>query len=145
MYWPTQKAIPRASVSSSHPTAGLAFDDSILGATVSLRLAISSVPLLTSKIRVLRYSTEGRAKCVQSVVPSRTNSALVKAAKDMEMANMPTQMPLREARSALPAIAPAAATDFVAGSEAACGVTGFTIVEDIVSCSLRNHLRAADS
>ena len=39
--------------------------------------------------------------CPQSGVPSRTNSALVKAAKDIVMVKRPTQMPLREARSAL--------------------------------------------
>jgi hypothetical protein len=44
---------------------------------------------------------EGNARWPQSVVPSRTKRALVNAAKDMVMAKMPTQMPLREARSTL--------------------------------------------
>ena len=65
----------------------------------SARLAPSSVKLLANSTSVLKYSTDGSARWLQSVVPSRTNSALLNAAKLMVMANTPTQMPLLDARS----------------------------------------------
>ena len=53
----------------------------------------------------------GSARCTQSDdEPSRTKSALVKAANDMVMAKMATQTPLREAPSAaVPALTTGAA------------------------------------
>jgi hypothetical protein len=59
------------------------------------RRAISNVPLLSSKIIVLRNSTGGSEMCRQSVeAPWRTIMALVNAANDMLMAAIPTQMAL---------------------------------------------------
>jgi hypothetical protein len=63
----------------------------------SARRDISIVKLLSSNIAVLAYRMDGTTMCDHSPEPWRTKSALVKAAKDMMMAKMPTQIPLREA------------------------------------------------
>ncbi len=63
----------------------------------SARRDISILKLLSSSAAVLAYRIDGRTMCDHSPEPWRTRSALVKAANDIMMAKMPTQMPLREA------------------------------------------------
>src|SRR5271154_4575148 len=78
---------------------------------------------------------DGRVRWAQSVeAPWRTNSALVKATKDMVMAKMPTQMPLWEDSAAVLARTPKAeaTVDCGAGKVAAAAATGGWMVEDII-------------
>src|ERR1700694_1481656 len=75
--------------------------------------------------------------CVQSAAdPWRTNSALVKAANDMVIAKMPTQMPLCEAPSAPESTLATLAAGTVEPRNAGGRVrTGRKIVDDIFSWS----------
>src|SRR5271170_1228677 len=97
-YCPAQKASPSSKVIK---TQAPAFCDvpACAGSAARTRRAISTVKLLARRIRVLKYNTVGRVRWLQSEVPSRTNSALVNAAKLIVIANTPTQMPLLEARA----------------------------------------------
>jgi hypothetical protein len=59
--------------------------------------ARSKVILLQSNATVFRYMSGGSTMCFQSPEAWRTIRALVKAANDMVMAKIATQMPLRVA------------------------------------------------
>ncbi len=88
--------------------------------------------------------------CPQSEVPSRTNSALVKAANDIVMVNRPNQMPLRDARSALvDAIAPAKPVRAGSGRTTACEFTVEAMTYSLNPLEMRRHgsdrLQAASS